>query len=51
MLRYAPPIYMVIRIEIKFVIFILVYFLLLFFFSSVISNVSYSSLRFAPSTV
>jgi hypothetical protein len=53
MLRYAPPIYTVIRIGIIFVIFIILYFLISVFIIlySVISNVSYSSLRFAPSTV
>ena len=41
MLRYAPPIYTVIRIEIIFVIIKI----LILFFSSVISNVSHSRLR------
>jgi hypothetical protein len=41
MLRYAPPIYTVIRIEIIFVIFIILYFLITVFIIlySVISNV------------
>jgi hypothetical protein len=48
MLRYAPPIYTVIRIEIIFVIFIIlitVYFLLLFFF--IPSLIMYPTVVFA----
>ena len=59
MLRYAPPIYTVIRIGIIFVfinilnilILLLLSIIIILLLSSVINNVSYSSLRFAPSTV
>jgi hypothetical protein len=56
MLRYAPPIYTVIKIGIRFVfinilnilILLLLSIIIILLLSSVISNVSYSSLRFAP---
>jgi hypothetical protein len=58
MLRYAPPIYTVIRIGIKFVfikilniLILLLLLIIIILLYSVISNVSYSSLRYAPSTV
>jgi accessory gene regulator protein AgrB len=58
MLRYAPPIYTVIKIGIRFVfinilniLILLLLSIIIILLSSVISNVSYSSLRFAPSTV
>jgi len=56
MLRYAPPIYTVIKIGIRFVfinilnilILLLLSIIIILLLSSVINNVSYSSLRFAP---
>jgi hypothetical protein len=55
MLRYAPPIYTVIRRGIIFVfinilniLILLLLSIIIILLSSVISNVSYSSLRFAP---
>ena len=43
MLRYAPPIYTVIRIEIIFVIFILFLFLFIFFFLFFITVIRWAS--------